>query len=196
MAIAEAENLTSRCRTIAYPIDTLRFRLQCELTQGSAYGSRLITQTARKMWSVGKYRPFYRGLSWGLIGQFPYSAIDLTTFEYTKAWARRRHRAQGLDEGDAPLGAVSIAAIGAFSGAFGASLVWPLNMLRTRLQTQGTVAHPRTYTGMLDCAQQTMRQDGFRGFFRGIVPNLVKVVPACAITYVVYEQSKRVFGLS
>ncbi|CAF9942143.1 MAG: hypothetical protein ALECFALPRED_009545 [Alectoria fallacina] len=68
----------------AYPIDTLRFRMQCELVKGGVQGNRLVSQTARKMWASGGLRPFYRGLFWGLFGQFPYSTIDLTTFEYIK----------------------------------------------------------------------------------------------------------------
>ena len=31
------------------------------------------------------------------------------------------------------------------------------------------------------------RTEGFRGFYKGLKPNLVRVVPATAITFVVYE---------
>jgi solute carrier family 25 phosphate transporter 23/24/25/41 len=147
------------------------------------------------MWQSGGVRSFYRGLFWGLVGQFPYSAIDLTTFEYTKRWIIQRNERQGFHGDDAKPGVVAIAAIGGFSGAVGASLVWPLNMLRTRLQTQGTVIHPRTYTGIVDVTRQTLQSEGVRGLFRGITPNLIKVVPAVSITYVVYDKSKRLFGL-
>ena len=77
---------------------------------------------------------------------------------------------------------MAIAAIGGFSGALGASLVWLLNLLLTRLQTQGTVIHPRTYTGIVDVTRQTLQSEGVRGLFRGITPNLIKVVPAVFIT--------------
>ena len=147
------------------------------------------------MWASAGLRPFYRGLFWGLFGQLPYSAIDLTTFEYTKQRVIHRNERNGLHGKDAKPGAVAIAAIGGFSGAFGASVVWPMNMLRTRLQTQGTVIHPRTYTGIVDVTKQTLQGEGGRGLFRGITPNLVKVVPAVSITYVVYGKSKQAFGL-
>ncbi len=179
----------------AYPIDTLRFRMQCELVKGGVHGKQLISQTAWKMWKTGGLRPYYRGVVWGLVGQFPYSAIDLTTFEYTKQWFIRRNEARSLKGKDARPGAVATAAIGGFSGALGASVVWPLNMLRTRLQTQGTVVHPQTYTGIVDVTRKTIQNEGVRGLFRGISPNLIKVIPAVSITYVVYDQSKQAFGL-
>ena len=35
------------------------------------------------------------------------------------------------------------------------------------------------------------RYEGFKGFYKGIVPNLLRVIPATAITFVVYENVSR-----
>lgn len=157
--------------------------MQCETVSGGLHGNALIIHTAKKMWRSSGLRPFYRGLTMGLVGMFPYSAIDLTTFEYSKRFLIRRNmRRKSLsDEADAAPGAVATAAIGGFSGALGASMVYPLNLLRTRLQTQGTAVHQRTYTGIGDVTRQTLKGEGFRGLFKGLTPNLLKVVPAVSI---------------
>lgn len=156
--------------------------MQCETVEGGMRGNALIASTARKMWNHNGLHSFYRGLPMGLVGMFPYSALDLTTFEYTKRWIiSRNQRVRGCSEEDAHPGAVITAVIGGFSGAFGASMVYPLNLLRTRLQTQGTVQHPRTYTGIMDVTRQTIKGEGFRGLFKGLTPNLLKVVPAVSI---------------
>ena len=42
---------------------------------------------------------------------------------------------------------------------------------------------------------KTVKGEGFRGLFKGITPNLLKVVPAVSITYVVYDNSKALMGL-
>lgn len=156
---------------------------------------KLMRETAQKMWKTGGVRAYFRGLLWGLIGQYPYSAMDLTTFEYTKRWYIRRKERQGCHGKDAHPSAPVTAIIGGFSGALGATLVWPINLLRTRLQTSGTVLHRQQYTGIVDVFQQTVGKEGWRGLFKGILPNLIKVVPAVAITYTVYEQSKMALGL-
>ncbi|KAL8912548.1 MAG: hypothetical protein Q9171_002489 [Xanthocarpia ochracea] len=180
-----------------YPLDTVKFRMQCETVEGGLHGNKLISDTARKMWKTNGIRSFYRGLPLGLVGMFPYSAIDLTTFEYTKRFVISYNaKKRGCHEEDAMPGNFMTAALGAFSGAFGASIVYPINLLRTRLQSQGTAIHPPTYTGFMDVTMKTIRGEGVRGLFKGITPNLLKVAPAVSITYVVYDNSKRVLGLN
>lgn len=180
-----------------YPIDTLKFRLQCSTVAGGPSGRALLLGTARHMWADGGVRATYRGLGLGLVGMFPYSAIDMGTFEFLKAqFARRAARWRGVHEEDAQPGNLVTAALGATSGALGATVVYPLNVLRTRLQTQGTAMHPTTYPGgVLDVAQATYAREGWRGFYKGLTPNLLKVAPALSITWVCYENAKRILGL-
>jgi solute carrier family 25 phosphate transporter 23/24/25/41 len=170
--------------------------MQCETVSGGLHGNKLIIATWKKMYNQGGIRASYRGLTMGLIGMFPYSAIDLGTFEFLKtSLARRNAKLMGCHEDDALPGSFATGCIGAFSGAFGASVVYPVNLLRTRLQAQGTVLHPPTYTGIWDVARKTVKNEGVRGLFKGITPNLLKVVPAVSITYVVYENAKKALNL-
>ncbi|KAN0079076.1 Mitochondrial carrier domain containing protein [Elaphomyces granulatus] len=179
-----------------YPLDTLKFRMQCETVEGGLKGNQLIAATTKKMWQTNGILSFFRGLPLGVIGMFPYAAIDLTTFEYLKASIlARKARLQHCHEDDVPLSNFTTGAIGAFSGAFGASVVYPLNVLRTRLQTQGTVLHPFTYDGIADVTRRTIRAEGFRGLYKGLTPTLLKVAPAVSISYVVYENAKRALAL-
>lgn len=41
------------------------------------------------------------------------------------------------------------------------------NLLRTRLQAQGTPAHPQTYSGVKDAAWKCYRGEGWKGFYKG-----------------------------
>lgn len=164
--------------------------MQCETVQGGLRGNNLIFATAKKMWAEGM-RTFYRGLPMGLVGMFPYAAIDLSTFEYLKRHIKEYKIHKNGNGGEAQLGSVTTAAIGGFSGAFGASTVYPLNVLRTRLQSQGTVLHSRTYTGVTDVFRQTVQGEGFRGLYKGLTPNLIKVVPAVSIVSIALLIAKR-----
>lgn len=171
-------------------------RMQCETVEGGLKGNQLIAATARKMWQTNGIFTFFRGLPLGLIGMFPYAAIDLSTFEYLKSrLLARKARTNRCHEDDVPLSNFTTGAIGAFSGALSASVVYPLNVLRTRMQAQGTVLHPPTYDGIVDVARKTIRAEGVRGFYKGLTPNLLKVAPAVSISYVVYENAKRALGL-
>src|SRR5271163_582944 len=170
--------------------------MQCETVSGGLHGNALIMATAKKMYAQGGFRSSYRGLTMGLVGMFPYSAIDLGTFEFLKkALARRKARILGCHEEDAVPGSFATGCIGALSGSIGASVVYPIKLLRTRLQAQGTVLHPPTYKGIWDVTQRTLKNEGVRGLFKGITPNLLKVVPAVSMTYVVYENAKKAMHL-
>ncbi|KAG5982350.1 hypothetical protein E4U55_002016 [Claviceps digitariae] len=179
-----------------YPLDTLKFRLQCETVKGGLTGSALVRQTAVKMYADGGVRACYRGVTMGLVGMFPYSAIDMGMFELLKkSYQSYYARSTGCHEDDIAPGNVATGFIGATSGAIGATVVYPLNVVRTRLQTQGTVMHQATYTGIWDVTQKTIQKEGFRGLYKGLTPNLLKVAPALSITWIVYENSKSVLGL-
>lgn len=185
-----------RGRFCVYPLDTLKFRLQCETVKGGLTGSALVRQTAVKMYADGGIRACYRGVTMGLVGMFPYSAIDMAMFELLKNSYRTYYaRHSGCHEEDANPGNIATGMIGATSGAIGATVVYPLNVVRTRLQTQGTVMHRATYTGIWDVTQKTIQKEGYRGLYKGLTPNLLKVAPALSITWVVYENSKSVLGL-
>ncbi|KAI0661025.1 mitochondrial carrier [Cubamyces menziesii] len=163
-----------------YPIETLKTQMM-----SSAGGQkRSLREAARRVWGLGGIRAFYRGLTIGLIGVFPYSAIDMSTFEALKL---AYLRSTGKDEP----GVLALLAFGSISGSVGATSVYPLNLVRTRLQASGSSGHPERYTGMFDVVKKTYARDGWRGFYRGLLPTLAKVVPAVSISYVVYESSKR-----
>ena len=170
--------------------------MQCETVKGGLHGNKLIAQTANKMWQQGRLVPFYRGLWMGLAGMFPYSAIDLFIFENCKNFVlSRKAKVQRCHEEDVEMGNMITGVIGASSGAISATVVYPINVLRTRLQAQGTVLHKPTYTGIIDVTRKTIQGEGFRGLFRGVTPNLLKVAPAVSISYIVYENSKALLGL-
>ena len=56
------------------------------------------------------------------------------------------------------------------------------------LTAEGEVrAVTREYMGMLGTARKMMQNEGFSAFFKGIIPNSIRVAPGAAITFVVYE---------
>ncbi|KAL0070700.1 hypothetical protein AAF712_001921 [Marasmius tenuissimus] len=104
----------------------------------------------------------------GLLGVFPYSAIDMSTFEALKL---AYLRSTGKDEP----GVLALLAFGSLSGSVGATSVYPMNLVRTRMQASGSSGHPQIYTGPWDVVAKTFEKEGWRGFYRGLVPTLAKV---------------------
>ena len=63
---------------------------------------------------------------------------------------------------------------------------YPINLVRTRLQISGMPGAP-SYTGPLDCFRQTVRTGGVAALYQGLLPNMLKVMPATSISYAVYD---------
>lgn len=49
---------------------------------------------------------------------------------------------------------------------------------------------------MMGLFRYIVAHEGFLGLYRGIAPNFMKVIPAVSISYVVYENMKRVLGVT
>ena len=180
-----------------YPIDTLKFRLQCSNLDSSLKGNALLFDTARRIFQSNGIAGFYRGWFVGVSGIFPYAALDLGTFTTIKhILIKRQAKKTGLPEDEVKLPNIEVLTLGALSGSFGATVVYPINLLRTRLQAQGTYAHPYTYNGFSDVLKPTLAREGVPGLFKGLVPNLAKVAPAVSISYFVYENLKTIMGLT
>eukprot|EP01006_Ploeotia_vitrea_P041432 TRINITY_DN66525_c7_g7_i1.p1 TRINITY_DN66525_c7_g7~~TRINITY_DN66525_c7_g7_i1.p1 ORF type:complete len:411 (-),score=217.17 TRINITY_DN66525_c7_g7_i1:319-1551(-) len=50
------------------------------------------------------------------------------------------------------------------------------------------------YNGMLDVMRHIVRQEGYRGFYKGLKPHLLKTAPSSAITFLAYESILRVLN--
>lgn len=72
---------------------------------------------------------------------------------------------------------------------------YPLALIRTRLQAQGSAGLPVKYTGMADVARRTIEREGWRGLYKGLLTNLIKLAPAAGISWYVFEETKLLLGV-
>ncbi|GAA5814602.1 hypothetical protein MFLAVUS_008101 [Mucor flavus] len=185
-----------------YPLETLKTRIMSSQDGQKSNSKHIALKTIKEMYKTGGPRAFWPGLLMSLMGVFPYQALDMGIYETLKvSYLQSMDKASHMN--NLPAGAekphpnvLVLWMCGMVSGSIGASSVYPLNMIRTRLQAQGTVAHPYVYTSAWDVAHKTYRADGIRGFYKGLGPTLFKVVPSISISYAVYEFSKRSLGIS
>lgn len=76
---------------------------------------------------------------------------------------------------------------GACAGGFSQTLIYPLEVLKTRLALRKT----GQYKGILDAAIKIHANEGIRSFYRGYVPNMLGIVPYAGIDLAIYETLKR-----
>lgn len=73
--------------------------------------------------------------------------------------------------------------LGSIAGAAGATVVYPIDLVKTRMQNQraGSYVGELMYRNSIDCVKKVVRYEGAIGLYRGLLPQLVGVCPEKAI---------------
>jgi solute carrier family 25 protein 33/36 len=153
---------------------------------------------ARRMLKEEGLKSFYKGLSAGYLGVAE-TAVQFVLYEHIKEQLTIRRQAELVPpaEGHATstMTATSFDVLLASGFAkFSACLIaYPHELIRTRLREQKNVIGEHAleravpYKGLVHCAATILRQEGFRGFYSGLGPHLLRVVPNTAIMFIVFE---------
>lgn len=73
--------------------------------------------------------------------------------------------------------------MGSIAGACGATAVYPIDLVKTRMQNQrtGHLLNRAAYSNSFACFRKVIRNEGFFGLYRGLLPQIVGVAPEKAI---------------
>lgn len=154
------------------------------------------------------FRGLYRGLLVSMAVSVPNLAIGFSVYGTMKErciksgltrLAKLSDAASAASNGAKSLTPLGCIISGACSGVLSSLIVFPADTVRRRLQVKGLVpiAHNGYVSGRadgliggggsLDETVRILRAEGLRGLYRGILPELLKVVPMVSITFMTYE---------
>ncbi|XP_013109463.1 calcium-binding mitochondrial carrier protein Aralar1 isoform X3 [Stomoxys calcitrans] len=79
--------------------------------------------------------------------------------------------------------------LGSLAGAVGATVVYPIDLVKTRMQNQrtGSFIGEVAYRNSFDCFKKVIRHEGVLGLYRGLLPQLMGVAPEKAIKLTVND---------
>lgn len=165
-----------------YPLDLLRTRF-------AAQGRHRVYSSLRgALWDI--YRDegpkgFFRGLGPALGQIIPFMGIFFASYEGLRLQLGHLHLPWG--SGDATAGIVA--------SVVAKTAVFPLDLVRKRIQVQGPTRSKYVYkdipiyTSAVRGIQSIYRTEGLRGLYKGLPISLVKAAPSSAITLWTYERS-------
>ena len=171
--------------TVTYPLDLLRTRFAA---QGTRKVYRSLAESFVHIARNEGFRGYFHGLGAGVSQVVPYMGLFFAVYEGL------RPQMQGLrlpyGSGDAVAGI--LASVMAKTGVF------PLDLIRKRLQVQGPARKmfadgqvPEYGRGAWQTGRAVVAREGWRGLYRGLSISLVKAAPTSAITMWSYETALR-----
>jgi len=173
--------------TICYPFDFARTRLASDLKKGKGQFKGItdcIVTTVRQQGIVG----LYTGWTVTVMGAFVYRAGQLGLFKQIQDM-NPYQKDKGLIGGVSSFIAVTCArtAIMPFN--------YPFDTVRRRMMLESEKSKDkRVYKGSIDCAVQVFRKEGFKGMYKGMIPELFRGVGG-SLVIVAYDRIKVIFGI-
>jgi len=125
---------------------------------------------------------FWKGLLPSLMG-VSQGALQFTMYDTLK------YRFRGDDDEEGQLKVVEYIGMSCISKIISTLIVYPCQVLRSRLQDYESITKTKTVREVI---LGIWKLEGIGGFYKGVVPNIIRVLPATCITFGVYEQIKRV----
>lgn len=128
----------------------------------------------------------YRGVSLTALRQATNQGANFTAYQEIKKLALRL-------QPDLPeLPSYQHMIIGLISGAMGPFSNAPIDTIKTRLQKMPAKPGETAWTRITKIAGDMWRQEGFKSFYKGITPRVLRVAPGQAIVFAVYERVRKV----
>ncbi|CAL9049972.1 unnamed protein product [Musa banksii] len=141
-------------------------------------------QAGHSIWKQHGLKGLYVGYWSTLARDVPFAGLMVTFYEALKDFTEYGKQSflpnSNLHVGSSFEGLV----LGGLAGGFSAYLTTPLDVIKTRLQVQGSTIR---YNGWLDALKRIWMAEGFNGMFRGSVPRIMWYVPASALTFMAVE---------
>ncbi|KAH7278093.1 hypothetical protein KP509_38G024000 [Ceratopteris richardii] len=167
-------------RTATAPFDRLKVLLQVQTL--SAEGKSKILSHVSKIYKDNGLVGFFRGNGLNILKVAPESAIKFYAFEIIKDFMVKSDSLG--NQGEIGTGGRLIA--GGMAGAVAQTSIYPLELLKTRLQTFKGNKSP----SLLKLSKDIMVHEGPKGFYKGLFPSVLGIIPYAGIDLTTYESLK------
>ncbi|XP_059045426.1 mitochondrial uncoupling protein 4 [Achroia grisella] len=174
----------SLAQLIASPTDLVKVQMQAEgrrLIQGKPPRFANCRQAYAMLYAESGILGFWRGAVPNVQRAALVNMGDLATYDYTKQFLMREF---GMADN------ALLHAAAAFTAGFVAAVLgMPADVLKTRLMNQpvGPDGRGTLYRGMIDCLQQSVKNEGIFSLYKGFIPLWMRLGPWALINWIVFE---------
>ncbi|KIO20317.1 hypothetical protein M407DRAFT_245857 [Tulasnella calospora MUT 4182] len=175
---------------VTCPLDVIKTKLQAQKAPKGSPGYLGVSATVREILVRDGLKGLYRGLGPTMLGYLPTWAIYFTVYDGVKGWLGQPPTGYDASVGDLkpslnPWPVHLLASVTA--GATGTFCTSPLWVVKTRFMTQKP--EEVRYKHTVDAFRIIYRNEGFKAFYRGLIPSLFGVTHVL-VQFPLYEHLK------
>ncbi|ORX62384.1 mitochondrial carrier [Hesseltinella vesiculosa] len=175
---------------VSGPVEHIRTRLQVQTgAPGQGMFFRGPIDAIRQIYTNYGLAGIYKGQAITVAREFQGYGAYFLAYEWL---VQRSMQTRGCQRNELPTWEVM--AYGASAGYAMWLTVYPIDVIKSKLQTDAFDPAQRKYAGALDCARKTIAAEGMAGLFRGIGPCLLRAAPSNAATFMGFELAMRVLS--
>jgi solute carrier family 25 citrate transporter 1 len=172
---------TTEAVLIVNPADVIKIRLQAQNTGQSQNAFQAFYSIMREEGP----KALYRGITLTAARQATNQAVNFTVYNELKRRACKiYHTEQGVPPSIMML-------MGLVSGAMGPIFNAPIDTIKTHVQKDKAMTGASASRQISQCCATIWNRAGLRGFYRGLIPRVMRVAPGQAVIFVVYERVSR-----
>jgi solute carrier family 25 carnitine/acylcarnitine transporter 20/29 len=164
------------------PVELVKAKLQVQYGDVKQYNGTL--DCAGKIAKQHGIRGIFQGYAPTLARNVPANIAYFGFYEWLK-----KSLSQNSDVGTISPAKTMLA--GGTAGAFYWISCFPVDVIKSRMQVDSSDPAKRQYRNMLHCAQLLYAQHGFKAFYWGFAPCLMRAFPANGACFFVYELTKK-----
>lgn len=131
-----------------------------------------LSKTFRKEGLVG----VYRGLGCTILRDAPAFGVYFAGYEYLT---------EKVTDSKGKVNTLSLLFVGGLAGVMSWIVIYPLDVMKSRLQADGMSGGAKKYKGLWDCMKKSYRSEGLKVFAKGLNSTIIRAFPTNAATFAV-----------
>lgn len=172
--------------TVSFPFDTIRTRLVAQSNNHIVYKG--ICHSCSCIIRHESPKAFFYGLLPTLLQIVPHTGLQFAFYAFFTDMYKKCY-----NEADIKFSNSMIS--GSTAGLLAKTIIYPFDLSRKRLQIQGFQSGRKSFgsffecNGFIDCLKVTIKKEGVKGLFKGLIPSQLKASMTTALHFTIYEQS-------
>mmetsp|Transcript_19910 Transcript_19910/g.19931 ORF Transcript_19910/g.19931 Transcript_19910/m.19931 type:complete len:224 (+) Transcript_19910:280-951(+) len=166
--------------TWAYPFDLARTRMAGDFGKRKNRIHVSALTCIKSAFDENKIKGAYQGYTISVATMGPYLGLAFYLHEEIGRWMENNEQS-----GDKEIGKYFSA--GSLAGLAAETLFYPCDTIKRKLQISKSEGYTEGYDSIWSCIKGIQKDQGVRGFYRGLLVNVAKVVPTIGINFAVYD---------